>query len=134
VNEKRKNTTKIASKEKISMSRGYAATTKKKRCLKKSRFFFYFKILKKKSAKITSVKFKKKIKAKTSIKQATSVLKKKSVCYPTKNYEFDIQFVAKKNICKEDKNSPSKLKYFNQEFKKNANDQLVPLYQKSKTM
>jgi len=49
VNEKRKNTTKIASKEKISMSRGYAATTKKKRCLKKKVDFFFIQDLQKKN-------------------------------------------------------------------------------------
>lgn len=77
--------------EKISVSRGYAATTKKSVALKKVDFFVQD--LQKKSAKITSVKFKK-IKARTSSKQLLYLRKK--CLLSNKNYEFDIQFVAKK--------------------------------------
>lgn len=43
-----------------------------------------------------------------------------------KNYEFDLQFVAKKIIAKRTKIHHQNY-FFNQEFMKNANDQLVPL-------
>jgi len=60
--------------EKISVSRGYAATTKKSVALKKVDFFVQD--LQKKSTKTTSVKFKKKIKARTSSKQLLYLRKK----------------------------------------------------------
>jgi len=44
-------------------------------------------------------------------------------------YTIRCQKNMEKNICRGQKKSPSKLNIFNQEFMKNANDQLVPLYQ-----
>ena len=95
---------------KISISRGYASTTKKSVALKKNvRFFFLIQDLwKKNSTKITSVKLKKKeIKARTSSKQLL-YLRKKVFVIQQKLWVW-LTIRCQKNNCKEDKNSPSKL-------------------------